>query len=536
MSKIKNFFALFLHDKNESMKKEHEVLKKAIFFIGLFFVILISYELFYKLGRASTDNLQTIRTLMIIIPILCFGLGCYLKGKNKLNVKTLCFLILLAGFSMRIGYAFYTGVNTRQHDVEMFNGSELNLNGHGHFSYIYTIFSTGKLPSKIEWQFYHPPLWHSLVALFMKVMQLIHPSYNVEQLFNESIVVSSYVACLTLYGFKELLFTIFYQKDENDLKFKNNIIIVLCFFLLAFHSQFFVMAGWMNNEGLAFLFMAFSLLYGIKFHINRKFSDIILCALMLGLGATSKISAALICLPLGFIFLMDLIDDLKQKKYNILLKALVFIVIVLPIATWFPIRNLIKFNDPSISVPGIDPYNNSLGVVQYSYWQRFGIPNIFKGINESVFCILRPNENAYQDYNVWMYTFKCSVFGEYNYWQGDIFAYFLLVFNILISLFSLFCMFYVFIKERKEKGLIKIINIAMIIIFIMSIISYIIFQILYPVTCTQDFRYMTLILLPGTYFVAKYYTLSKYKIMRIITLSLIIGFVAFSILYFISCR
>ena len=38
----------------------------------------------------------------------------------------------------------------------------------------------------------------------------------------------------------------------------------------------------------------------------------------------------------------------------------------------------------------------------------------------------------------------------------------------------------------------------------MSIFSYIYFQIKYPVTCTEDFRYMTLILLPGAYFISKY--------------------------------
>ncbi len=520
---------------------QHPILKKAISFILLFFLILFSYELFYDLGRATTDNIQTIRTLMIIAPIICFGVGCYLKGKGKLNICNLTTLIMIAGFSLRIGYAFYTGVNCRQHDVEMGDFNNLNLNGQGHFSYIYTIFSTGKLPSEIKWQFYHPPLWHATVALFMKIMQVFHPAYDVGELFKESIVVASYVSCLTLYGFKELAFTIL-NKNKEDLTFanKNNKVIAITFALLAFHSQFFVMAGWMNNEGMAFMFMIFALLYGIKFHQDRKWSDIILCSLMLGLGATTKISVALICVPLAIIFVYDLVDEIKKKNTkSIILKALTFVGICLPIASWFVIRNIIRFNEPAISVPGIDPHTSSLGVIDYSLWQRFGIPN-FKGISESIFCILRPNENGYLDYNVWLYTFKCSVFGEYNYWQGEIFAVLLLFFNIIISLFSVFCMIYVLIKERKNKEY-RLYNIVMGIIFGISIISYIIFQILYPVTCTQDFRYMTLILLPGTYFVGKFYSslkgsLFKNKLIKGSTLIIIIGFISFSILYFISCR
>jgi hypothetical protein len=99
-------------------------------------------------------------------------------------------------------------------------------------------------------------------------------------------------------------------------------------------------------------------------------------------------------------------------------------------------------------------------------------------------------------------------------------------------------MVYVVIKERKTSYL-KL-NILLLSIYFVSLIAYIIFQILYPVTCTQDFRYMTLILLPGIYFIAKYYSSLKdnkaSKVMRIITLVLVIGFSISSILTFISLR
>lgn len=513
---------------------------KGIQYFCLFILILILYELFYSLGKEPNDDFQTLRTLMIIPPIICFGVGCYLKGKNKLNIKNLTTLILIAGFALRIGYAFYTGVNSRQHDVEMGSFDNPNYNGHGHFSYIYIIYSTGKLPSQIEWQFYHPPLWHSLVALFMHIMHLFHPGYSPVRLFEEGIVVSSYVGCMTLIGFKELLFNAF-QSEDVSLKNKNNIIIYIVLSLLAFHSQFFIMSSWMNNEGLSFMFSVFSLNYAIKFHNNKKTSDALLCGLMLGLGVNSKISSALIALPIGIILIYDLVNEYKKKNYKkISLQALSFILIVAPIATWFSIRNIIKFGVNSLGVPGIDPYTSSLGVIKYSYWQRFGIPNLFKSFNESTYCILRPNSNNYLDYNVWAYTLKCSVFGEYTYWHGDIFANILLIFNTLISTLSLICIIYTLIKSIKENNEYKKIDFIMLVIHVMCILSYVAFQILYPVTCTQDFRYMTLVLLPGAYFIARTYNLINDKkqgnVIKIIMSIIIIGFISFSILYFCSCR
>ena len=532
INKIRSFFA------------RKPILKKTIGFILLFLLILFCFENFYYIGGRDvfSENFQTIRTLMLIVPIFSLAYGCYLKGNGKLNIKNLTFLLMITGFSLRVGYAFYTGVASRQHDVEMYNGSQLNLNGAGHFSYIYTIFSTGKLPEEIRWQFYHPPLWHATIALFMKIMQIFHPSYGVAKLFEESIVVSAFVGCVTLYAFKDLLFILFNEdKQDISLKNKNNILIAIVFSLLTFHSQFFIMSSWMNNESMAFMFMLLTLIYGIKFHKRRKWSDIILCGLMLGLGATSKVSVAIICIPLGVIFTYDFVEEIKQKHLkSITLKALTFVAICLPISTWFVIRNIILFGNPSIGVPGIDPNTSSLGVIKYSFWQRFGIPNLFKGINESVFCILRPNANGYLDYNVWLYTFKCSVFGEYSYWQGELFAKILLFFNILLALFSLFCMVFINIKDRKNKEFLKI-NIVMDIIYVINIFSYIVFQILYPVTCTQDFRYMTMILLPGTYFVGKYFISlgserTKNRLMKFTTLFLCIGFMISSTLYFISIR
>lgn len=504
---------------------KHQVLKKISLGLSLFILIWIAYDLFYYLGRTPHDDYQTIRTGMVIIVLLCLIGIAYLKGKDKLTITSFLNLLLIIGFTMRIGYALYTGASLRQHDVEMYSNKELNYDGQGHFSYIYTIYSTGKLPQEIRWQFYHPPLWHAIVAGFMHVYSFIENTKDVAILFNAGMIVSSFVGCLSLYALKEIILYLT----------KNKYIIAISMIILSLHPQFFIMSGWMNNEGLAFMFVTFTILYAIKFHKERRWSDIILCGIMLGLGAMSKVSVATICVPLAVVFITDFVIDVKAKKNKrIILQGLTFLGIVIPLAMWFLLRNYIRFGVSSLTVPGVN--NSSMSVSGYTFLERFVLIPFHK-LNESMFCILRLNNNKYLDYNVWLYTFKCSVFGEYNYWGGDFFGAIMLVFNILLIFLSLYAMVYILIKERKSSD--RFMNIVMLVIYGISLLSYIGFQLLYPVTCTQDFRYMTIILLPGAYFTARYYGYlvdNNKKIMKIVTLFLVICFAFSCFAYYVSAR
>lgn len=511
--------------KTKDFFSKYPILKRILEWLLIFIVIWISYDFLTFLKSQSHDNLQSVRTFMIIPIVFAIGRGFYLFGKKELTIEKFAKLLFIIGFTLRCGYAFYTGTSSRQHDVEMYSNGELNINGGGHFTYTYIIYSTGSLPSYIKWQFYHPPLWHATSALFMHIYGFFKGTSDVATLYQATEILSSFVACMTLYFLKRIIF----ELTEND--YARGIMLLL----LALHPQFFVMAGWVNNEGMAFMFMIIALYYGFSFHKSRSWYDIIFCGIALGLGAMSKVSAALVCVPLAMIFIYDLIIDIKNKTFKkTILQGVSFICIVAPLALWFIIRNILKFGISSITVPAVDPYTSTLGVINYSFWQRFGLPNIFN-LRNGMWCILRPDENGYMDYNVWLYTFKCSVFGEYSYWQGNFFGAILLTSNILMILISLFCMIYVLIKDFKSFK-----NILMLATYVTCLIAYIIFQIKYPVTCTQDFRYMTLILLPGIYFIGKFFkkdfTTKPWKITKYSFLTVITLFVSSSALYYLSCR
>lgn len=514
-----------------NFKNKFPVLFKLIWMTLLFLAILLSYEILVPLSLRPNNSLQVIRTAMIILPLICLGIGCYLRGKGKLTIEKAALLIMIAGFAMRIGYAFYSGANTRQHDVEMYNNQGLNLNGTGHFSYTYIIYSTWSLPSKIEWQFYHPPLWHSLVAIWMHIYSFFSGIKDVAILYNAGIIVSSFVGCITLYGLKKVVFEIT----------NNNIVRFITLLLLAFHSQFFIVSGWMNNDGLSLLFTVFTIYYAIKFYKDDKWVTLILCALMIGLGMMSKFNVALICLPLAPLFIIKFIDSFKNKTTkNVVVKYLTFIGIILPLGFWFIIKNVLLYGIESIGVPRMDPYLTPMGVVKYNFWERFGLFNPFDWTNKSIYCHVWPTETGYLDYNVWLYTAKCSIFGEYSYWQGELYANTLLFLNIIMMGLTIAAIIFVYIKQRNNKD--RILEHIMLLIFGVSIIAYIIFQIGYPVTCTQDFRYMTIILLPGIYFIAKAYQIIQdnshivCKIIKYSSLTLILLFVTMSMLTFVSVR
>lgn len=513
--------------------------KRLIKYFLLYVLIFILFETIYQEGLSANDNRQSVKILMMLCLFADIAIGFYLLGKGKLNINSLTILLLIAGFVMRIGYAMYSGSNTRQHDVEMGSISDPNYNGSGHFSYIWIIYSTGKLPDSVDWQFYHPPLWHALAALQMHVYSWFHPSYTGVKLFMSCIILSSFIGCVTLVAIKDILFTIFYKDDDLSLKSSNNIMILITLSLLAFHSQFFIISGWTNNEGTALMFAILSLVYCLKFHKDRKWANAILSGLFLGMGVSAKISAALIAVPLAIIFFYDIYFDLVNAHSKIIfLQALLFIVIAAPIALWFPIRNTIKFGNPSISVPALDPYTSHMSVINYSYWERFGIPNIFKSYSESMYCILSKNENGYMDYNVWAYILKNSIYGEWGYWQGDMYGKVLYFFNVFLAPLSLIALIFILVKDIIKKDQYLLYTIAMNTLFFVNIISYIIFQINYPVACTQDFRYMVMTLIPGCYGLGRLFTSTKDNklglSLRIVLSMLIVGFELSSISYFIA--
>ena len=123
---------------------------------GVFFYLLKSYYEFWNRKGAVAQSFCVAVFLVLIVT------GIYCKKTGKMTPGLLLKLILAAGYVIRLAYMLYTPVSVRQHDT-------YNRALTGHEAYAWIIYTTGKLPTTNDYQFYHPPLNAFVQAVFMRV-------------------------------------------------------------------------------------------------------------------------------------------------------------------------------------------------------------------------------------------------------------------------------------------------------------------------------------------------------------------------------
>ncbi len=117
----------------------------------------------------------------VLALMLCGVVGLFLAGvvlqksniQNKLQYWLL--LIIALGLLLRLGYVLYTSIYERQHDFHNFSA------GNGHAAYILYLLENGSLPDfdpREVFQFYHPPLYHTIAALWLKVSDLLSVGWD----------------------------------------------------------------------------------------------------------------------------------------------------------------------------------------------------------------------------------------------------------------------------------------------------------------------------------------------------------------------
>ena len=164
---------------------------------------------------------------------------------------------------------------------------------------------------------------------------------------------------------------------------------------------------------------------------------------------------------------------------------LVFGAIAFPLGLWYPIRNFYLFGQPLSYVLRISQ-DRPLYCGGYSLWQRFGLGG------ESLL-YARPNE----DYNVWAYLLRGSLFGEFSFQMGRVIPALLLGLNLLLILVSMAAMVYTLLRRPSHHWAI------LGCFWLVLMVSYISFNTQYPFGCTMDFRYIVPTALIGAVFLAK---------------------------------
>ena len=443
------------------MKAKKKSKDKTIIYV----LLIVLFELFmYVIEPYVSNHITLFFILLTILSII--GYIFYCKKHKSFNYKTLTFLLIMIGVLLRTMYMFKTTIYERQHDV-------FDLSVNGHMKYIYDLVMTGRLPSTNDFQFYHPPLFHALAAIWVKINTML--GISIGRAFEGIQVLTAIFSSLSM---------IVTYKIIDRIKLQDKTKFVLNAFMASFPT-FIIISGSINNDCLLMMLSFMTILYIMKWFENPDWKNTIILALITGLSVMTKLNGAIMAVPILYVFIKKLIECYKKDKKRIkplIYKILVFAIISLPIGLWFQVREIVLFG--SNSVPHTTDPSQDLSM--YSIFERFFtisfdyLKNVFLGIFS-------------KEYSVLSNIFKTSLFSEYVFYQSRALCAAMLTFNIVLVITSTFYIIkYIFNKKEHNNYL----NI-LVITWGINIISYIIFNIKYPASTTMDFRYIIPTVLTG---------------------------------------
>ncbi|MBO5912107.1 MAG: glycosyltransferase family 39 protein [Clostridia bacterium] len=441
-------------------------------FLPLIFIfILFFFFAFYDQSSYYAEENANCSELLTISAFLLSGAAVFvLYYKQKLTYDNIIMLLLICGFVLRLSYAIKYHYSVNQHDVE-------NLESNGHLAYIYSIYNGG-LPDHNDWQFSHPPLHHLLAALSMHISEAF--GFTVGRAFENIQLLSVLYSTLTmLAGYK--IFKLLNLKDKY---------LVLCVALLCFHPTFFILAGSINNDILTIMLSTFAILFILKWWGNPSIKYALLCGFCCGAAMMTKVSAALIVLIIAISVLIRFFIDKSFKFRHLVLQIVSFLIVLIPLGFWHPIRNYVLFCQPFGYVAPI-PVTSALYTGDISVFKRILLPFSLDGFGVYT--------DVWNEYNLWQYLLRNSLFGEYNFGNEGI-AIILVLANLILIVLSLVAVVFLLLKRNAIKGTI----IPLFILFLVELAFFVYFNIAYPFGCSMDFRYIVPVLLSGFAFIGMF--------------------------------
>ena len=443
--------------------------------------------------------------------LLLFGMAAvfafYLllsRGKPASD-REIVFLILAAGLVLRFVYCAYTDWNIRQHDVG---------DTEGHMAYMLYImkgeapieefrnggFFSFHLPdfdvSDGHWQFYHPPLWHFLCALWMKLQMYLGASF---ELARENVqVLSLYCSGVILLASHRLF---------RGFGLRGGAMYLACG-LVAFHPTFVILSGSINNDVLSLALTLVSLLLALRWYRSPGYKTILPLALSIGCAMMAKLSAGTVAVAVAFLFLVRFIRS--RQKGKMLCHFAAFGAVCVPAALWWQIRNLAAHGVNPLYVPGLSEKSSQYVGFRTTFARLFDISSLFDyGVYpvRATKYLSQTFGFEYYDFNIPLTAFKTSLFGEYYLGAADpffsvvaavMFACALAVLAaaavaaVVLAIRALIAL----IKKdgsRADNGFSSVGLAAMLVFAATQVVSYVTFCFKFPHFCTMDFRYIALL-------------------------------------------
>ena len=399
---------------------------------------------------------------------------CVLWRLKRLDPKTLMFLLFLLGVLMRLSYAAAYPAEDRQHDV---------FDADGHLQYILRLADTWRLPDSNNWQYNHPPLHHLLAAVWVKVFQWFGVT-DQAQLAETLQFLTCFYSCAML----AVVYRIF---DENPFGRRA---VPLAYALVCLHPTFYLLAGSLNNDCLMVLLFFTAVLYTLRWYRDPSLKNSLTLAVAIGCCMMAKVSGAMLAPVTAMVFVWKLAVLGRERKWRllrgILAKLAAFGAVCIPLGLWYPVRNLILFGQPLGYVAPIGE-DAAIYCGNEALADRF-VPLLSPDWTKSLYC------DPFEDYNIFAYATKCSVFGETALSGSGVAAAALLVCAFILITGALTAMVYVLARGRSERTTLFFWVMAAVMATQVGLFLY--SNVKYPYGCTMDFRYLAPAVLPGAVF------------------------------------
>jgi len=443
----------------------HEWMSWLFVVLGAFLISFIAYLIFnspWRVGNPELNLYQPGVSRTEVNNIASKGrafvnsldyTGLYVTGWILFIALLVLTIILLARRKMKWRYAFlilfaistiakivYTNATdnifTRQYDV-------WSSSYYGHYSITMHIFENGfKLPElsstgktladrlSNSYQMYHPKFAHYTYAIVMKINSILFIGANSRADYTLYESIRIFTCALTIINVY-----ISYLIFKEILRTTRGVFIGTAFVALA--PALIRLSAGSNNDPMLYFFMFLAILFAIRFYKRNGWINIIGCALSIGISMGSKISGALIAIPIGALFVYKFIrifienkgQDLKKPLLQIFGYYIVFAIICMPLGLFWPLYNYKNYGQPLSYVWHnlnhlllINEPSAREGVEVYSYASMYLFFS-FRTFFVSMFHVGFYNAKTAPiiDFNMYTNAFKTSIFGEYSYQSGALF-------------------------------------------------------------------------------------------------------------------
>lgn len=423
-----------------------------------------------------------------ILLVLLFYAKYYCKDfKRQLN----SFLIIGASSVLKFCYVMATSVYTRQNDIGDFNG---DIGHAGYISYLLTNHSLLNSDVRDRWQFYHPPLHHAISAVWI---------YICDNFFHTGIdPARESLQSLTLFYSITIIITAYRILRHFKLE---GMSLYIPLVIISFHPAFILLSGSVNNDVLSVALMMGAVICTLKWYENKTLKNILKIALCVGLGMMTKLSAALVAIPIAFIFLIVFIKNFKASGKKLFGQYAAFGIVCVPLALWYQIRNYINWNVPITYVQEMGKDSTQyLGdrsfisrITDFSFYQFQHCFEQWDWFDDNGQLL------TYKEFNPLIAAFKNSLFGESIYEANFAHGYMLSIckiffwLGIIIAAAAFIAMVIVLIRKKSMPFIGKSFFGAF---YLVIMVNYYNMQKNYPFICTMNFRYITPTVIIGCLF------------------------------------